>query len=125
MKPAMTETSDEAPWQEAERRDALLRRLLRASEWKVTREITEIAREELGIPRATLFRLIARFRKTKRSSSLLPKPVGTPLGAKRLDIRVESIISEMIDRFWLRRERPSMSALMQRLIPRGGISDSR
>ncbi|RFB76696.1 Mu transposase C-terminal domain-containing protein [Methylovirgula sp. 4M-Z18] len=116
MKSGTTDTSEEARRQEAGRRDALLRRLLHASGWQVTREIATIAREELGIPRSTLFRLVARFRKSKRSSSLLPKPVGTPHGAKRLDIRVESIISEMIDRFWLRRERPSMSALMQRLI---------
>jgi hypothetical protein len=60
-------------WPEAERRDALLRRLLKASGWKLTREVVEPAREELGIPRPTLFRLVGRFHRTKRATSLLPQ----------------------------------------------------
>ena len=72
----------DARWPEAERRDALLRRLLKASGWQLTREVVEAARKELGIPRSTLFRLAARFRRTKRTTSLLPQATGTPRGGQ-------------------------------------------
>ena len=106
---------DDPRWPEAERRDMLLRDLLKASGWKVTDEVVKAAREQLGIPRSTLFRLVARFRQTKRATSLLSQSAGTPVGAKRIDPRVEKLIAEQIERFWLRRERPTMSALIERV----------
>jgi putative transposase len=115
MKDAGIIDPEDARWPEAERRDALLRRLLKASGWQLTREVVETAREELGIPRSTLFRLVARFRRTKRTTSLLPQATGTPSGAKRIDPKVESLIKEQIDRYWLKKERPSMSSLTQRV----------
>jgi hypothetical protein len=84
-------------WPEAERRDALLRRLLMASGWKLTPELVEAVHEELGIPRSTLFRLVGRFRRTKRATSLLPQSAGTPDGAKRIDARIEALIAEQIE----------------------------
>ena len=89
MKNAGIIDPEDPRWPEAERRDALLRRLLKASGWQLTREVVETAREELGIPRSTLFRLVARFRRTKRTTSLLPQATGTPSGAKRIDPKVE------------------------------------
>lgn len=106
---------DDPRWPEAERRDALLRRLLKASGWKLTREVVEAAREKLGIPRSTLFRLVARFRRTKRATSLLARSAGTPDGAKRLDPRIEALIAEQIERFWLKKERPTIKALVDRV----------
>ena len=106
---------DDPRWPEAERRDALLRRLLKASGWKVTREVVEAARLDLGIPRSTLFRLVGRFRRTKRATSLLPRSTGTPEGAKRLDPRVEVLIAKQIERFWLKKERPTIKALIERV----------
>ncbi len=98
------------------RRDALLRRLLKASGWQqLAREVVEAAREELGIPRSRLFRLVARFRRTKRTTSLLPQATGTPRGAKRIDPKVGSLITEQIDRYWLKKERASLSSLMRRV----------
>jgi putative transposase len=106
---------DDPRWPEAERRDILLRDLLKTSGWKVTGEVVKAAREQLGIPRSTLFRLVARFRQTKRATSLLPQSAGTPVGAKRIDPRVEKLIAEQIERFWLRRERPTLKALIERV----------
>ena len=87
---------------EAERRDALLRRLLKASGWQLTREVVETAREELGIPRSTLFRLVARFRRTKRTTSLLPR-LALRAGPNALTPRSRSLITEQIDRYWLKK----------------------
>jgi putative transposase len=106
---------DDPRWPEVERRDMLLRDLLKASGWKVTDEVVKAAREQLGIPRSTLFRLVARFRQTKRATSLLPQSAGTPVGAKRIDPRVEKLIAEQIERFWLRRVRPTLKALIERV----------
>ena len=78
---------DDPRWPEAERRDALLRRLLKESGWKLTREVVEAARNELGIPRSTLFRPVGRFRRTKRATSLLPQSAGTLDGAGRIEAR--------------------------------------
>lgn len=52
--------------------EEFLRYLLRGSDGKVTAEVVAAAREEYGIPRSMLFRLVARFRKAQRASSLKP-----------------------------------------------------
>jgi hypothetical protein len=41
-------------WPEVERRAALLRDLLRQSDWKVTAEVANAALAQLGMPRSTL-----------------------------------------------------------------------
>jgi putative transposase len=59
--------------------------------------------------------MIARFRASRKASSLIPAGRGTPDGAKRLDIRTERLIGQQIDRFWLKKEKPKMRALIQRV----------
>jgi len=70
-------------WPEVERRAALLRDLLRQSDWKVTAEVANAVLAQLGIPRSTLFRAVARFRRTRRASSLLPLKRGCRAALKR------------------------------------------
>ena len=98
-----------------EPRAAVLRDLLRQSGWKVTAEVADAALAQLGIPRSTLFRAVARFRRTRRASSLLPLKRGTRDGSLLLDPRIERIIEEQIERFWLKKEKPRFSALMERV----------
>ena len=93
---------------EVEQRAALLRDLLRQSGWKVTAEVGNAALAHLGIPRSTLFRAVARFRRTRRASSLLPLKRGTRDGSSLLDPRIERIIEEQIERFWLKKEKASI-----------------
>jgi putative transposase len=95
--------------------EEFLRYLLRGSDGKVTAEVVAAAREEYGIPRSTLFRLVARFRKTQRTSSLKPRKRGTQEGMVRLDPRTERIIAEQVEGFWLKKEKPSFAALMRRI----------
>lgn len=106
---------NDPPLPEAERRAAVLRDLLRQSGWKVTAEVADAALAQLGIPRSTLFRAVARFRRTRRASSLLPLKRGTRDGSLLLDPRIERIIEEQIERFWLKKEKPRFSALMERV----------
>ena len=102
-------------WQGAERRDLFLRRLLKTSGWKGTREVVDATREAFGVSRSTVYRMIGRFRATRKASSLLPSDRGTPVGAKRVDCKVERVIAEQIDRFWLKKEKPKMRALIERV----------
>ena len=106
---------NDPPLPEVERRAAVLRDLLRRSGWKVTAEVADAALAQLGIPRSTLFRAVARFRRTRRASSLLPLKRGTRDGSLLLDPRIERIIEEQIERFWLKKEKPRFSALMERV----------
>ena len=92
-----------------------LRDLLRRGGGTVTAEVVAKARQEYGIPRSTLFRLVARFRKTQRTSSLKPRKRGTQEGVTRLDPRTERVIAEQVDDFWLKKERPSFAALLRRI----------
>src|SRR6202050_3888493 len=108
---------NDPPLPEVERRAAVLRDLLRQSGWKVTAtgERSDAALAQLGIPRSTLCRAVARFRRTRRTSSLLPLKRGTRDGSLLLDPRIERIIEEQIERFWLKKEKPRFSALMERV----------
>jgi len=94
---------------EVEQRAALLKDLLRQSGRKVTAEVADAALSQLGIPRSTLFRAVARFRRTRRASSLLPFNRGTRDGSLLLDPRVERITEEQIERFWLKKEKPRLT----------------
>ena len=106
---------DDPRWLEAERRLIFLRGLLKANGWTATREVVEATRHEFRIGRSTVYRMIARFRASRKASSLIPTGRGTPDGARRLDIRTERLIGQEIDRFWLKKERPRMSALIRRV----------
>jgi putative transposase len=114
MSTELIEPHDERQ-EDAERRDEVLRQLLRHSSWKVTAEVVRAAYVQFGIPRSTLFRLASRFLSTRRTSSLRPQKRGTPDGAYRLDPKIERVIAEQIDRFWLKKEKPKFSALMGRI----------
>jgi putative transposase len=109
------EDPDDPRWLEAERRLVFLRGLLKANDWTATREVVEAVRNEFRIGRSTVYRMIARFRASRKASSLIPTGRGTPDGARRLDIRTERLIGQEIDRFWLKKERPRMSALIRRV----------
>ena len=109
------EDPDDPRWLEAERRLVFLRGLLKANGWTATREVVEATRHEFRIGRSTVYRMIARFRASRKASSLIPTGRGTPDGARRLGITTERLISQEIDRFWLKKERPRMSALIRRV----------
>ena len=113
--PSSLDRPEDPRWQEAERRDLFLRRLLKACGWKATKEVVDAAREAFGVSRSTVFRWIHRFRATRQASSLLPSDRGTPNGAKRIDSKVERAIAQQIDQFWLKKEKPNMRALIERV----------
>jgi putative transposase len=52
---------------------------------------------------------------TRLTSSLAQQPRGTPEGAFRLAPEIERVIAEQIERYWLRKEKPKFSALMEQI----------
>ncbi len=73
-----------------------------------TGDITEQAQRvaaTLGVSLRTVFRWLALYRETPQTSSLLPRPLGPPVGSHRLDERVERLISDVIRDVYLTKVR--------------------
>jgi Winged helix-turn helix len=71
-------------WEEACRREAVVRELLRKSPKRLTIKSVENAAWELGLSRATMYRLIDRYRANSAVSGLLPGQRGRPTGFRIL-----------------------------------------
>jgi putative transposase len=83
---------------------------LRLTEAKVTH-----AAQQLNLSRATLYRLIVRYRQRPQISSLLPWKRGRDLNTRLLDQERESLIRACIQDFYLTPERPTMAAFLREL----------
>ncbi len=76
-----------------------------------SREQISEAAKILGISRAMIYRLLARFRRFEHASSLLPSKPGPRPGTKQLDVDQEKVIGRLIQQFYLSRQKPSVAAL--------------
>lgn len=66
-----------------------------------------------GVDLSTAYRWIDRFKLTGKISSLLPKKRGRKDGIKLINKDVEAVISEYIKKYYLRREKPSVSSAVR------------
>jgi len=96
-------------WKTTVRRAKVLARLAEAKSPSVE-QIDDTARK-LKLSRASVYRLLARFRDSREASSLLPIKAGKKNGSKELSVDQENIIDELIDKFYLSRQRPSVASL--------------
>jgi putative transposase len=106
---------DDEAWAIAVHRAEVLRRLLDGRSGPLKGDKVAAAASELGISRAGLYRLAARYKALGVTSSLLPARDGRPRGSRFLDEKRETIIAEEIDQFYLRPERPRLSDLCDRI----------
>jgi putative transposase len=106
--------ADETVWAEARRRAAILARTLPDAPADQRLSPTEAARQ-LCVDRSTVFRWRARFEPERRLSALLPRHRGRPEGHSQLDPRVDELIENLLGNFYLRSERPSIQALIERI----------
>lgn len=100
-------------WDEASRRADVLRHLL-----SLDSGLTEAVREsaaELGVSERHVWRMLKDFEKTTTVSSLLFNTPGRKVGSRFLDPRVERIIADSIENFYLVKERPSVQDLKDRI----------
>ncbi len=102
---------DQAAWDEAVRREAVIRRL--ADRHPLPRSLASAACRELGVRRTRLDELLKAYRMRPATSSLVAEPPGMATGGTRLREGVEAAIAEAITAFYRARERPTVAALQR------------
>ena len=108
--------SDDACWLEACRREEAIRGLLSRSDGKRLRlSDAEAVASDLGISRATLYRLVAVYRQTPTVEALEPKRRGRPNGVYVLDRARDKLIHETIREIYLKPTRPTMAHLVEQV----------
>jgi putative transposase len=104
---------DEALWDEACRRAEAVREFLKNRPGKMTAGDVALLATELAISRATAYRLIKLFRAGGTVMSLVDRKRGRPDGHRVLDDQREEIIRTTISRYYLTRNRPTVSQLVR------------
>ncbi|MEF3367634.1 transposase [Methylocystis sp. 9N] len=93
-------------------REEALRELLTATVGKSSASIVEELKKDLGVSRATAYRMVKTFR-TCGAVTCATRPVGRPKGARGLDPLRERLIQEAIKAHYSKTLRPKFSALVQ------------
>jgi len=105
-------SAEAAIWAEGCRRYQAIRELLRRHRGRLTTyDVSDVARE-LGVSRATLYRLISLYRKFGTVDVLLPKLTGRRRGTRVLSGELEMIIRTTIQETYLARPRPTLTHLV-------------
>lgn len=107
---------DDLVWLEACQREEAIRELLRRSGGRrlKTGDVEEAALE-LGVSRATLYRLITIYRQTPTVEALEPRQRGRRKGALYLDKRRDETIRKTIRQIYLRPQRPTLTYLVEQI----------
>lgn len=100
---------DDAIWEEAVAREAVIRRLI--SDGPLKRSDFHRACHELGVKRSRLYQMIAAYRARPVTSSLVARPRGIKQGSRRLPEEVEAVIAEALKEFYQTRQKPSVTSL--------------
>ncbi|HMK88953.1 MAG TPA: HTH domain-containing protein [Methylocystis sp.] len=101
-----------------QKREQAVRALLGRVDGKLSQEAIEELKKDLGVSRATAYRMIKTFRACGAVIAPTTRPVGRPKGARVLDPRREFIIEDSIRIFYLRPLRPKFSELVQEIARR-------
>jgi putative transposase len=100
-------------WEEACRREDALRQLVERFPDRSPLSAVDDACSSLGLSRATLYRLIERFKAQKTVSSLLPRKPGRAAGSKNQDPTRDLLIRRTIERLYLTPERATFARLVK------------
>ncbi|PJR08450.1 transposase [Sinorhizobium meliloti] len=104
---------DEALWDEACRRANAIREFLKHRTGKMTAGDVAVLATELDVSRATAYRLIRLFRAGGTVMALVERKRGRPEGHRVPDDKREEIIRTTINRYYLTRNRPTVSQLIR------------
>lgn len=104
------EAAEESDWLVALKREAVLSPL--AAQSRPGAQRVEEAALELGLRRSVVYDLLKRYRQRSQTSSLLPGKRGREPKAAVLGRDREQLLSSCIEEFYLKRERPRLSALI-------------
>ncbi len=105
------QTPSPAAWELARRREATLRPL--AESPTVSPFDVQNAAHELRLGRTQIYELIARYRKRPHTSTLLQGKRGRRTRSRFLKPAIEEIVNDVVKKFFLTRERPRVSDLLQ------------
>ena len=100
---------DDIEWEEACRRADAIREFLQSKKGVAGAGNVNELSAELGVSRATTYRLLGLFRSGGTATSLLQRKRGRPTGHRSLDAERDSIIHSMIKGFYLKPNRPTFS----------------
>jgi len=101
---------DQVGWDEACRREAAIRDLLVRYPKRLRISMVEAVAQELGVSRATLYRLIARYRQIRTVEGLRGPGSGRSAGTRVLNSDVETLIREILETEYLKPTRPTIPA---------------
>ena len=104
------EASD-SEWSIARDREAVIRPL--AALDRVSQAAIEDASERLGLARSSVYRLINRYKKRPRTSSLLPLQRGRARDSWTLDAKREALLNATVGDFYLKPQKPTIQALFR------------
>ena len=79
-----------------------------------TTEQIDKAATSLQVSRATIYRLLTRYKQNREATSLLPETPGRKRGSKELKPVQERIVQESIRGFFLSQQRPTVAVLSGR-----------
>ena len=102
-------------WTEACRRDEAIRDLLRRYPDRMTLSAVEGVAWELGLSRATLYRLIERYRAARTVEVLVDGGRGRPKGTLGIEPARDLLIREFIEREYLKPTRPPLRRVIGHL----------
>ncbi|MGO9431567.1 Mu transposase C-terminal domain-containing protein [Rhodoblastus sp.] len=102
-------------WEMACRREDVLRGLAERFPKGLPRAAVFDACALLGVSRATLFRLVKRFKTQETVSSLLPRKKGRGVGSKNDDPKRDLLIRRTIERVYLTPERATLGRLVNEI----------
>lgn len=94
-------------------REQAVRALLARQGDQASQGVIEGLKRDLGVSRATAYRIIKTFRTCGAVTSSSGRPVGRPKGARVLDAKRESIIHDAIAAFLAHPTRPKFSQLVR------------
>ncbi len=102
----------EPAWEEACRREDAIRDLLHRHPQRLTVAMVDGVAGQLGMSRASLYRLIRVFRAGGTVAALMPRTAGRPQGLHLLDDKREALIRQALKDFYLKPTRPPFARLV-------------
>jgi putative transposase len=99
-------------WAEGFRRLQAIQQKAQPQRGRLTAADMAALSAELRVSQATLYRLIARYRRSATVEALLPGSSGRPVGFRLLDDKVEAIIARCIREVYLTQNRPTLARLV-------------
>lgn len=98
-----------AAWEAARRSEQVIRPL--SILVRPPRLVMEEAAAILGVSRASIYRMVARYRADPRTSALVTDRGGRPVGLRLIPAAVEAVIDHCIETFYLTQQKPRPAAL--------------